>query len=178
VADKRDPDVVIMDMALPRMHGVDAIAAIVAARPGTRILVLSSSDDDDQVVKAVRAGATGYLLKNAGAGEIVDAIRRVHAGDLVFPPSLVTIVLDELRSDGARSRTKGPLATLTERELAVLALMAEGKTNATIAGALHLSSRTVEAHVTSIFTKLGLDPTMGGERRVLAVVAYLQAAKR
>src|SRR5438093_1417290 len=67
VADMRDPDVVIMDMALPHMHGVDAIAAIMATRPGTRVLVLSSSDDDDQVVAAVRAGATGYLVKNAGA---------------------------------------------------------------------------------------------------------------
>jgi DNA-binding NarL/FixJ family response regulator len=123
----------------------------------------------------VRAGATGYLLKTAGAPEILDALRRVLAGELVFPPSLTAVVLDELR--GRRRQERGPLASLTSREVDVLALMAEGKTNEVIGRTLHLSPKTVEGNVTSIFTKLGLDPAAGGHRRVLAVITYLRSAR-
>ena len=171
------PDVVIMDMALPMTHGIDATRAIVEANPTTKVLVLSSSDDEEQVMEAVRAGAAGYLLKTAGPSEVLDGLRRVHAGDLVFPPSLVAVVLDELRGGRQRRERTGPLAGLTSREVDVLALMAEGHTNDTIAKRLHLSGKTVEAHVTAIFGKLGLDPTVGGHRRVLAVITYLNSAR-
>ena len=173
----RKPDVVIMDMELPGIHGVDATREIVAASPSTRVLVLSSSDAEEQVMAAVGAGATGYLLKTAGPGEILEGIRRVHAGELVFPPSLTAMIVHELRGGAKRHENVGPLAGLTEREIDVLALMAEGQTNETIGKALHLSARTVESHVTSIFTKLGLDATGGGHRRVLAVIAYLNSAR-
>lgn len=172
----RRPDVVVMDMNLPGLDGIAATRQITEACAGTRVLVLSSSDDEQQVVEVVQAGATGYLLKTAGPAEILEGIRRVHAGELVFPPSLANLVLGELR--GSRRSNAGPLATLTEREVDVLALMAEGRTNDVIGETLHLSSKTVEAHVTSIFSKLGLDPAAGGHRRVLAVITYLSSRSR
>jgi two-component system, NarL family, response regulator LiaR len=172
---RHDPDVVIMDMALPGVHGLDATREITEAGRGTRVLVLSSSDDEEQVIEAVNAGATGYLLKTSGATEILDGLRRVHAGELVFPASLAKIVHDQLR--GRRRSTIGPLAALTEREVEVLSLMAEGRTNDVIGATLHLSPKTVEAHVTAIFSKLGLDPAAGGHRRVLAVIAYLRSVR-
>ncbi|MEY2432456.1 MAG: hypothetical protein QOC92_2181 [Acidimicrobiaceae bacterium] len=173
----RTPGVVIMDMALPGAHGIDATREITQANPETRVLVLSSSDDADQVVEAVQAGATGYLLKTAEPAEILEGVRRVHAGELVFPPSLTALVLDVLRGGGSRGAAEGPLARLTEREVDVLALMAEGHTNEVVGGTLHLSAKTVERHVTSIFRKLDLDPEAGGHRRVLAVIAYLRSAR-
>jgi DNA-binding NarL/FixJ family response regulator len=173
----RKPDVVIMDMALPSLHGIEATREITQAHEATRVLVLSSSDDEEQVMEAVQAGATGYLLKTAGPAEILEGLRRVHAGELVFPPSLAAVVLDELRGKGKGRSSVGPLAGLTDREVEVLALMAEGNTNETVGRTLHLSAKTVEAHVTSIFSKLGLDPAAGGHRRVLAVIAYLSSAR-
>lgn len=169
------PAVVFMDMALPGQHGIDATVEIIAASPATHVLVLSSSDDEEQVIAAVQAGATGYLLKTAGPAEIIDGLRRVHAGELVFPPSLAKLVHEELR--GGRQSSAGPLARLTEREIDVLRLMADGRTNETIGEALFLSPKTVEAHVTSIFNKLDLDVSSGGHRRVLAVIAYLSSAR-
>ena len=168
-------DVVIMDMALPGLHGIDATAEIRTVSPETRVLVLSSSDEEEQVIAAVQAGATGYLLKTAGPTEIIEGLRRVHSGELVFPPSLAKLVHEELR--GGRRSSRGPLGALTEREIEVLRLMAEGRTNETIGEALFLSAKTVEAHITSIFNKLGLDASGGGHRRVLAVIAYLSSAR-
>lgn len=175
-AAQRSPGVVVMDMALPGVNGIDATRRITRASPGTRILVLSSSDDPDQVVEAVQAGATGYLLKTAEPTEILDGLRRVHAGELVFPSSLTSLVLDVLRGRTPAGAAEGPLSGLTDREVDVLALMAEGHTNEVVGETLHLSGKTVERHVTSIFRKLDLDPGAGGHRRVLAVIAYLRSA--
>lgn len=170
------PAVVVMDMALPGLSGIEAIRRIIRDNPRTRVLVLSSSDDPDRVVEAVHAGATGYLLKTAEPRDIVDALRRVHAGELVFPSSLTSLVVDVLRGRASAGAADGPLARLSEREVDVLALMAEGHTNEAIGEALHLSGKTVERHVTSIFRKLDLDPGAGGHRRVLAVITYLRSA--
>lgn len=170
-------DVVIMDMALPGVHGLDATREITQASPQTRVLVLSSSDEEEQVMEAVQAGAAGYLLKTAGPTEILEGLRRVHSGELVFPPSLAKLVLAELRGGGAGRASAGPLTRLTEREIEVLARMAEGHTNEAVGKALYMSPKTVEAHVTSIFSKLGLDPGSGGHRRVLAVIAYLTSVR-
>ncbi|MDX6274236.1 MAG: hypothetical protein QOJ92_1446 [Frankiales bacterium] len=173
LARKHHPDVVLMDMALPGMSGVEATGAVVAGDANTRVLVLSSSDDTDQVLEAVRAGASGYLLKTAEPEEIVQAVQRVHHGELVFPAALSSVlrrgILDE------RSNGPSPLDELSDRERDVLRLMAEGCTNAGIGQKLHLSAKTVERHVTTIFTKLGLDSAAGGHRRVLAVISYLRA---
>ena len=170
-----DPEVVIMDMALPGTHGVDATQAIMRARPLTKVLVLSSTDDADQVVEAVRAGATGYLLKTAEPEEILDAVRRVHSGELVFPASLTSLLLRVVRGTDEGPVADSPLSGLSTREVDVLSLMAEGQTNDAIGDALHLSGKTVERHVTSIFRKLDLDPAAGGHRRVLAVITYLRS---
>lgn len=175
VAEAHRPGVVVMDMALPGMHGIEATREITRANPSIRVLVLSSTDDPDQVVEAVQAGAAGYLLKTAEPEEILEGVRRVNGGELVFPPSLSNLVLKVLRGD-ARG-VDGPLSKLTEREVDVLSLMAEGHTNEAIGTTLHLSSKTVERHVTSIFRKLDLDPASGGHRRVLAVIAYLRSAR-
>lgn len=171
------PDVVLMDMELPHMNGVDATRTILQENADARVLVLSSSDDRARVVAAVRAGAAGYLLKTASSGEIQDGVRRVHAGELVFPPELAALVLAELRGGSTGPLAGGnPIDQLSARERSVLALMAEGRANDAIGEQLHLSPKTVEAHVTTIFGKLGLAEVVGGHKRVLAVIAYLNAS--
>ena len=180
------PDLVIMDINLPTIDGIETTRRLIGLYPTTKVLVLSSSDERSQVVDAVRAGASGYLLKTAAPAELVDAVRRIHAGEMVFPPSLATIVLDELRraQAGESSLVGGlvdqpaksaALAELTDREQEVLALMAEGHSNQAIAEKLFLGVKTVETHVSRIFMKLGLEPATEIQRRVLAVLAYLRA---
>jgi DNA-binding NarL/FixJ family response regulator len=313
------PDLVIMDINLPTIDGIETTRRLLASHSDIKVLVLSSSDDRAQVVDAVRAGASGYLLKTAAPTELLDAVRRIHQGEMVFPPSLATIVLDELRraqeaegpslrvliadeeilpregltrllneagldvlartgdaqevlgllrderpdvaildaglaiggarepslvqeirhefpgvallvlaadpaaaqavallSDGEggigyllkrrisdidevtdairrvaagesvvdpqvvsglvdQTAKTAALGALTDREQEVLALMAEGHSNQAIAGKLFLGSKTVETHVSRIFTKLGLEPATEIQRRVLAVLMYLRA---
>lgn len=163
----RKPDVLVIDMDMPTMNGVDATSEVASAAPATKVLVLSSSDDPSTVLAAVRAGASGYLLKTADASQIQAAIARVAAGELVFPSALSDVVRQGLRG--------GPVddSPLSARELEVLDLMAEGLSNAAIGKKLFLSSKTVEAHVGAIFTKLEIEPTDDVNRRVRAVVAHL-----
>lgn len=177
VAARLNPDVIVMDIDLPRVGGIEATAAIAARLPRSKVLVLSSARDDEQVLAAVRAGACGYLIKTAGPTEITDAIRRIHEGEVVFPAELSSLVLAQLRGGAERVADEHqPLFhDLTERERRVIALMADGLSNASIASALSVSAKTVESHVASIFTKLGLEATTDHHRRVLAVVAYLKS---
>ena len=308
------PDVVVMDIDLPSMNGIEATRRILDARPQAKVLVLSSSDERQNVLDAVRAGAAGYLLKTAGSADIIDGIRRVHAGELVFPARLAEVVLSEMRGTGAEEAAptrvavhavsaldrdglarvvadagfdvtvaaktldeivdapdgrrpevvitelggraaatveqldrlraahptvglvvltrepdtdgivslvdqdwrglavmlqervtevaelvdtirrvaagdsaidpqvarrlverprRRPTDELTEREMEVLGLMAEGRSNQAICERLHVSAKTVEGYVSSIFSKLGLEVAADDHRRVLAVVAYL-----
>ena len=172
VAQRARPDVVIMDLNLPGVDGATATRRLVEAFPAVKVLVLSASDEQGQVVGAMRAGASGYLLKTAEPAEVLEAIRRVHAGELVVPSSVADAVLGELRV-GRPSRD--PFDDLTRREREVLALMAEGRSNQAICEQLNVSTRAVEGHVRNIFMKLGLEPTPDDHRRVLAVLAHLRA---
>jgi DNA-binding NarL/FixJ family response regulator len=136
------------------------------------VLVLSSLKEPREVLAAVRAGASGYLVKTAEADEIAQAIHLVHHGQLAFPPELAQLVLAELRS----SKPAASLierARLTPQERRVLELMASGHSNHAIGRALRLAPKTVEAHVTAIFSKMGLESTPDQHRRVQAVLAYL-----
>lgn len=146
------PDVVLMDLQLPGQSGIAAIREIVAARPETRILVVTLFQDDDSVFAALRAGARGYILKDSDEEEIVRAIRAIASGESLFSPSVATRVLAFF----ANVRPVAPSAfpTLTERERDILYLLAQGRSNAAIAQELSLSVKTVANNVSTIFGKL------------------------
>ncbi|GAA4884608.1 response regulator transcription factor [Actinomycetospora straminea] len=147
------PDVVLMDLQLPELSGAQATERIRTALPDTRVLVLSASTEHGDVIEAVRAGASGYLVKSAGMDELVDAITRTAAGQAVFSPGLAGLVLGEYR----RRETEAPDAPqLTPRETEVLRLVAKGLTARAIAARLTLSHRTVENHVQNSLRKLQL----------------------
>jgi DNA-binding NarL/FixJ family response regulator len=147
------PDVVIMDLNLPTVKGSEATRRIVEESPHVRVLVLSASGEEADVLEAVKAGARGYLLKSATSEEIVDAVRRVHGGEAVFTPSLAGLVLDEFQ----RLASKDPdEPDLTARENEVLRLVAKGYTYREIAEKLFISVKTVQNHVQNILTKLQL----------------------
>jgi DNA-binding NarL/FixJ family response regulator len=166
------PDVVLMDIDMPGLNGIQATREISSALPGTKVIMLSSMRERDEVLAAVRAGACGYLLKTTGGAEIADAIRRTHAGEMVFPSELTTLVLAELRNPGPSG-----LGALTDREERVLARIADGLSNEAIARELHVSPKTVEVHVASIFTKLGLEATPDQNRRVQAAAIFLRSPR-
>jgi len=158
------PAVVLMDLNLGATSGVDAITSILAVLPETRILVLSASGEQQDVLAAVKAGASGYLVKSAGIEELVDAVRRTAAGAAVYTPGLAGLVLGEYRrlagtgagAGAASPRPSVPVPALTERETEVLRLVAKGLKSRQIADRLVLSPRTVETHVQNTLRKLQL----------------------
>ena len=147
------PDVVLMDLQMPGVGGVEATGRIVARRPGVAVLVLTMSEDADSVFAALRAGARGYLLKESAAGDVVRAVRAVARGEAVFGPRVADKVVAFF---AAASRIQGavPFPQLTDREREVLDLVAQGCDNATIARRLVLSEKTVRNHVSACLTKL------------------------
>lgn len=145
------PDVVIMDLQMPEMNGIEATRRITAALPDTAVLVLTMGEDDGTVLAALRGGARGYLRKGAEQDEIVRAITTVHAGGVVFGASLATRIADVLAPP---VRPERPFPELTERETEVLDLVAAGRNNAQIAAALYLSPKTVRNNVSNILAKL------------------------
>jgi DNA-binding NarL/FixJ family response regulator len=153
LVDRVLPDVVLMDLRLPGMDGVEATARITAAHPEIAVLALTMMSDDNTVMAAIRAGARGYLLKEASPTEIARSLEAVAAGQVVFSATTGTRILSALASPGVRPR---PLPELTEREREVLGLLATGLTNSAIAQRLFLSEKTVRNHVTNIFAKLGV----------------------
>jgi DNA-binding NarL/FixJ family response regulator len=147
------PDVVVMDMRLSDGSGVEATAKVLAVSPASRVLVLSASDERDDVLEAVKAGATGYLVKSASKAELADAVRATGEGRAVFTPGLAGLVLGEHRRIATVAGTD-PASRLTERETEILRYVAKGLTAKQIAERLTLSHRTVENHVQATFRKL------------------------
>ncbi|AXB46283.1 response regulator [Amycolatopsis albispora] len=150
------PDVVLMDMNLGETSGVDATRAITGALPETKVLVLSASGEHEDVLEAVKAGASGYLVKSASSAELAEAVRRTAAGDPVFTAGLAGLVLGEYRRMADAPGTSGEPPRLTERETDVLRQVAKGLTARQIAEKLVISHRTVENHVQSTLRKLQL----------------------
>lgn len=153
------PQVVVLDLQIPEPNGVAVTSALVADDPAVRVLILSASGEQADVLEAVKAGATGYLVKSASRDELLDAVRRVSEGDTVFTPGLAGLVLGEYRrlSDTPAAKTDDPDAPrLTERETEVLRLVAKGLSYKQIAERLFLSHRTVQNHVQNTLRKLQL----------------------
>ena len=156
VALDKVPDVVLMDLQMPTVSGVEATRRIREEAPNVRVLVLSASAEENHVLEAVKAGASGYLLKSSTSQELTDAVRRVHSGEPVFTASLAGLVLDEFRrvASGEPSRSDEP--QLTPRENEVLKLVAKGYAYKEIGEKLFISTKTVQNHVQNILTKLQL----------------------
>ncbi|MFF5212946.1 response regulator [Streptosporangium sp. NPDC000396] len=143
----REPvDVVLMDLRMPEMDGVRATRRLLEIAPETRVLVLTTFDSDDDVLRAVEAGATGYLLKDAPAAELLHAVRASHRGESVLAPSVAGLLIGQVRKP-----TRG---TLTDRELQVLRLVADGTTNREAAARLFISEASVKTHLIHIYAKL------------------------
>lgn len=151
------PDVVLMDLRMPRCDGVEATRRIRAAYPGTQVVVLTTYADDDSLFPALKAGARGYLTKDAGGDEIVRAVESVLSGDAGLSPSIQRRLLERLSEP--EPKESGPAETpdgLTMREIEVLGLIAEGLSNQEIAHRLHVSTATVKTHINNLFAKTGV----------------------
>ncbi len=150
------PDVVLMDVRMPRRDGLSALAELRVRSPHTRIIVLTTFDDDTYLDAALNAGANGFLLKNSSPEELVLAVRRVASGDAVLDPAVTARVLARVAPRGVPPERHPALAALTDRERAVFALLAQGLTNAEIAARLFVGEATVKTHISRILTKLHL----------------------
>jgi NarL family two-component system response regulator LiaR len=146
------PDVVLMDLSMPNVDGIEATRRIVEASPSTKVVALTSFATDDKVFPAIRAGAAGYLLKEAEPSEVAEAIRKVHAGEPILHPS----VAERLMREVAASVPKSHRTDLTARELEVLRLIAAGRANREIARELDVAEKTVKTHVSNVLAKLGV----------------------
>ncbi|MEV5735531.1 response regulator transcription factor [Streptomyces sp. NPDC052292] len=163
------PDVVLMDIRMPELGGIEATRRITADHPDVRVLVLTTFDLDEYVYEALRAGASGFLLKDASADQLAEAVRVVAAGDALLAPGITRRLITEFtRLDGTPRRPlMRRVGALTERETEVLTLIAQGLSNAEIAGRLVVAEQTVKTHVGRILVKLGLR-----DRTQAAVFAY------
>ena len=160
IAVREQPDVVLMDLRMPELDGVGAIAELATAAPEVRVLVLTTYDTDDLIVGAVEAGAIGYLLKDTEPGELRDAVRQAADGQTTLSAPIASRLVQQVR------RTSS--TTLTPREREILTLVAEGLNNAEIAGRLHVGRATVKTHLLHVFEKLGVND------RTAAVVTALK----
>jgi DNA-binding NarL/FixJ family response regulator len=151
LAARLTPDVIVMDLRMPGVDGITATSRILAERPATRIVVLTTFGDDDHLYPALTAGACGFLLKDAPPVELLDGIRRAAAGDSPFSQAVLQRLVR--RAVAARVEPSRPVAGLTSRERDVLDLVAEGLSNTEIADRLHIGVTTVKTHITSLMTK-------------------------
>ena len=156
------PDVVLMDVRMPSVDGIEATRRIAEAVPSTKIVMLTVSDEEADLYEAIKAGATGYLLKEISIEEVASAVRAVVAGQSLISPSMASKLLTEFTNLAKRAdeRTTVPTPRLTDRELEVLRLVAQGKSNREIAGDLYISENTVKNHVRNILEKLHLHTRM------------------
>lgn len=163
------PEVVLLDVRMPVLDGIEATRRLVAEAPDTRVLVLTTFGDDAVVLDAVRAGAHGFLLKDTRPEDLLAAVHAVARGESRLDPAVTATVLSQLRASPPVPRDAGRVTTLTERERQVLVLVARGMSNAEIAGELFVAPGTVKTHVASVLAKLGV------RDRVQAVVAAYEA---
>ena len=156
------PDVVLMDVRMPKLSGIEATKAIAEAAPSTRIVMLTVSDEEEDLYEAIKAGAAGYLLKEISIEEVAEAIRSVVSGQSLITPSMASKLLAEFSnlSKKAEARQAVPTPQLTSRELEVLKLVAQGMSNKEIAAELYISENTVKNHVRNILEKLHLHSRM------------------
>lgn len=147
------PDIVLMDLNMPLVSGIEATRRIKLLHPQIKIIVLTSFSDQDHALPAIRAGARGYLLKDIEPDELVRAIKRVHGGQVELHPAIAGQLMDQL-SEPVSDREQRKLSELTKRELEVLRLIAAGMSNRDIAGALHVTEKTVKTHVSHVLDKL------------------------
>jgi len=148
------PDVILMDLVMPRKNGIEAIEEIKRENPDARILVLTSFAEDDQVLSAIKAGALGYLLKDSSPQELIEAIRCVYRGESSLHPAVARKLI---LGFGRQRNAKPDVSTLTEREMEVLKLVAHGLSNQAVAEQLHIGEGTVRFHVSNILSKLQLE---------------------
>lgn len=155
LAADHEPDVILMDLSMPEVDGVEATRRIVAAGGPSRIVVLTSFGEESRIMEALNAGAHGYLLKHIDPDDLLDAVRSAKAGDAPLDPRAGRVLLEHRLTGGDRPRPGRP-GDLTEREAEVLALVGQGLANKQIARKLGISERTVKAHLTSVFQRLGV----------------------
>ncbi len=154
LAGQTKPDIVLLDLLMPELDGIEAAQKIREAIPDLKIIIITSSLEESKVIAAIRAGASGYLLKDSSPTEIENAIRKVYGGDTVFPSRITNILVKELSRQDAQSANA---VTLTERETDILMLLANGLSNQEISERLFLSVWTVRTYVTTILDKLGVE---------------------
>jgi two-component system response regulator NreC len=155
-AESVSPDVVVMDIAMPNLNGIEAARQITAARPQTAIVILSMHSDESYVIRALKAGARAYLLKDSAEGDLIAAIHAISEGKSFFSPAISRILVEDYMRQLEQKHVEDTYELLTAREREILQLLAEGKTNKEVASMLNLSVYTVETHRTHILQKLNL----------------------
>ncbi|NUM46219.1 MAG: response regulator transcription factor [Anaerolineales bacterium] len=171
LVEQHAPDVVLMDLIMPGMDGVETTRQVKRVSPRTQVIVLTSYHDDEHIFPAIRAGALSYLLKDMDPDDLADAVRRAHAGEAVIHPRVAARLVKEI--SGIRHEAVNPFNELTDRELEVLRHIAGGKNNQEIAEALVISEKTVKSHITNILSKLHL-----ADRTQAAVYAWREGIVR